>query len=90
MSPPVQSLHEQSRILATDIGTMVEGAKQDTKGRILLNPILSYLEERLGDSCHLDNFKKMRPSLLEKLAAYNSIHLEDLYTTNGGFGDGTW
>lgn len=89
MSPP-QSLREQSRLLATDIGTMVEGAKQDAKGRILLNPIITHLEERLGDACRLDNFKKMRPSLLEKLAARNSKHLEDLYMTKGGFGDGTW
>ena len=84
------SLREQSCILATDIGNMVERAKQDAKGRILLNPILTHLEERLGDSCRLDNFKKMRPSLLEKLAARNRTCLEDIYMTKGGFGDGTW
>ena len=85
------SIREQERMLAFDLGNMIERAAQDSQGRIELNPIATTLEERLGSPCRLDHFQTYRASLLEKLAESHKKSVEEICLEKGFFGSaGTW
>lgn len=69
-----------ARTLALRLGTLIENAEHDERGRIRFNPIHAKMEEGLGAQCRLDHYVlSNRETLFKKLATYYSKNVEDLY-----------
>lgn len=78
--------------MAQDLGRIVEDAVRDGEGRIHLNPIFATLRAKVGVACRIDNFKALRATLLETLAAHFNKDVTQIYTTVRGNTPlaGTW
>jgi hypothetical protein len=81
-----------SKVVALEIGSLIDNAERDIEDRIKLNPILDQVEKLLGAPCKINNFVELSTCLMDKLAKYLQRDISQIYMSKRGRGNiaGTW
>ncbi len=80
------SLNE-TRLLACEIGKMLDSGALDKEGRLSINPILKKIADALGvPKLRLDHFQEEKSQTIQKLARYLQLPVESICLSVRGHG----